>query len=279
MRKTRTAKTVLCAAVLVASCMAMAAEDEGPSLSTSVSAAFMSKYIWRGQLLNDDYVMQPSVGVSYGGLSASLWGSLDMTEYHKDASGNDNQWEFTEYDWTIGYAEKVPGIDFLKYSVGAIYYYFPSLTDDGDTLEVYAGLGLDMMFSPTVTLYRDIDEIDGTYIAFSVGHSVEKIFEFSSDMPVAMNLSASVGWGSAGYNKGYWFNDDEPTKSVTSSSMQDLTLTAGFPFDVMGWTVTPSVSYVTLVSSKVRDADTYATYSGNDDSDYVFTGFTLSKSF
>ncbi len=286
MRKTRTAKAVLCAAVLVASCMAMAADDEGPSLSTSVSAAFMSKYIWRGQLLNDDYVMQPSVGVSYGGLSASLWGNMDMTEYHKSLDddgnryGNDNQWEFTEYDWTVGYADKIPGSDILKYSVGVIYYYFPSLTDDGDTLEVYAGLGLDTVLSPTVTFYRDIDEIDGTYIAFSVSHAVEKIFEFSSDMPVAMNLSASVGWGSAGYNKGYWFNDADETKSVTSSSMQDLTLTAGFPFNVMGWTVTPSVSYVTLMSSKVRDADTYLDgYTDKRGSDYVFTGLTLSRSF
>jgi hypothetical protein len=265
MRKTRTAMVVVCAMMCMASWTAMAAEEE-TSLSTSVSASFMSKYIWRGQLLNDDYVMQPSVGLAYGGLSASLWGNVDMTDYH------DNDWEFTEYDWTLSYADTVPGMDFLNYSVGVIYYYFPSLTDDGDTLEVYASLGLDMMLSPTLTVYRDVDEGDCTYAALSVSHSIEKVFELSPDMPVGLTASASAGWGNKAYNKFYWGGLDE-------SSMQDLTVTVGLPVVVMGWTVTPSVSYVTLLDSDVRATDSYATYRGNNDSDYVFTGLTLSKSF
>jgi hypothetical protein len=61
--------------------------------------------------------------------------------------------------------------------------------------------------------------------------------------------------------------------------MQDLTLSVGFPIPIMGWTLTPSINYVTLLDSDVRAADTYATYSGNNDSDYVFTGITLSTSF
>jgi hypothetical protein len=56
-------------------------------------------------------------------------------------------------------------------------------------------------------------------------------------------------------------------------------MSVGFPVPVMGWTLTPSVNYVTLVDSDVRSADTYATASGNDDSDYLFTGLTLSRSF
>jgi hypothetical protein len=279
MRKTKTAKMMACAIVCVLSWAAFAEEGtihkkelpevptvQTPSFSTTVSACFMSKYVWRGQLLNDDYVFQPSVGLSYGGLSASLWGNLDMTDYHDDNG------EFTEYDWTIGYADKLPGVDILKYSVGVIYYHFPSTTVS--TTEVYGGLGLDVPLSPTVTIYRDVDEIKGTYVAFSVSHSVEKIFELSSDMPVGMTASASVGWGNKTYNKGYWSNSDDSSKSVDSSALNDLTLGLGFPVPVMGWTFTPSVNYVTLLNSDVRKADTYATRS-----DYFFTGLTLSKSF
>lgn len=271
MSKTRTAKAVVCAMVCVLSLTTYAEEtsvpavSDEPALGVGVSTAFMSKYIWRGQLLNDDYVMQPSVGLTYGNWSASLWGNVDMTDYH------DNDWEFTEYDWTIGYSDKIPGVDILSYSVGAIYYYFPSLTDDGDTVEVYAGLGLDIPLSPTLTMYRDVDEIDGTYLALSVSHSIETIFELSPDMPVGMNLSASTGWGSENYNKGYW--------GVNSSKMNDLTLSVGFPVVMGNWTITPSVSYVTLLSSGVRASDWYKTNSGNNDSDYVFTGITLSTSF
>jgi len=278
MRKTRTAM-IMYAMMCLLSWVAAAEEEtlhkkqlpevstaETPALSTTVSACFMSKYIWRGQLLNDDYVMQPSIGVSYGGLSASLWGNLDMTDYH------DNSGEFTEYDWTIGYAGKFPGVDILKYSVGAIYYYFPSLTDDGDTMEIYAGLGLDVPLSPTLTVYRDVDEADSTYAAFSISHSIEKIFELSPDMPVGMTASASAGWGNAAYNKFYW-------GGLNESSLQDLTVSVGFPIPILGWTFTPSINYVTLLDSDVRKTDAYATYSGNNDSDYVFTGLTLSRSF
>jgi hypothetical protein len=224
----------------------------------------MSKYIWRGQLLNDDYVMQPSVGVSYGGLSASVWGNMDMTDYH------DNDWEFTEYDWTVGYSDKVPGVDILKYSVGAIYYHFPS--SSFSTTEVYGGIGLDVPLSPMVTLYRDIDEGDCSYVALSVSHSIEKICELSSDMPVGMSMSASMGWGNEAYNKYYW--------GVEDSALNDLTLSVGFPVPVLGWTVTPSVNYVTLLDSDIRSADTYETgYTNKRGSDYLFTGLTLSKSF
>ena len=72
---------MVCAMVCVLSWAAIAEEEtihkemlpevsaaEAPSLSTTFTACFMSKYIWRGQLLNDDYVMQPSVGLAYGGL-------------------------------------------------------------------------------------------------------------------------------------------------------------------------------------------------------------------
>jgi len=271
MREAMTAKTTVCVMVCVLGWATVATADDAPSLSTDVSVAFMSKYVWRGQLLNDDYVMQPSVGFGYGNLSASLWGNVDMTDY------SDNKWEFTEYDWAVGYADTIPGVDFLSYSVGAIYYHFPSST--ASTTEVYVGLELDLPLSPTVTVYRDIDEIDGTYVAFSISHSVEKIFELSPEMPVGMTASASIGWGSDSYNKGYWSNPDDATKSVTSSSMQDLTLSVGFPVVIGGWTVTPSVSYATLLDKDVRAADTYATNSGTNGSDYLFTGVTLSKSF
>ena len=264
MIKSKAAKVVVCGMISLLGWTAAAADEE-PSLSTNVSAAFISKYVWRGQMLNEDFVFQPSVGFGYGGLSASLWGNADMTDY------SDNEWEFTEYDWTVDYSNTVPGLDFLSYSLGAIYYHFPSTT--ASTTEVYAGLGLDMPLSPTVTIYRDIDEIDGTYVAFSLSHSVDKIFELSPTVPVGMEASASIGWGSSSYNKGYWSNDDA-NRSVTSNSMQDLTLSLGLPIAAMGWTITPSANYVTLLDSRVRDADTYAR-----GSDYFFTGITISRDF
>jgi hypothetical protein len=44
--------------------------------------------------------------------------------------------------------------------------------------------------------------------------------------------------------------------------------------EIAGWTVAPSLNYVTLVSDDIRDTDMYGT-----DSDFFFAGVSLSKSF
>ena len=247
------AKVVLC--VLVAlfgmSSVALAAED----VSIGVSADFMSKYVWRGQNLVDGAVFQPGVSVGYQGLTGSIWGNLDMCDK------NDNSGNFTEVDYSIDYSGSVPGIDKLGYSVGAIYYDFPNTELDATT-ELYVGLGLDVVASPSVTAYFDVDEGDGTYVLLSAGHSIEKL----GTLPVGVDLGASLGWGNKTYNRFYWGTD--------SSELNDLTLSAGFPFEVAGVSVTPKISYIALMGSDVKDSDMY----DPDNGLFVF-GIGLSKEF
>jgi hypothetical protein len=56
--------------------------------------------------------------------------------------------------------------------------------------------------------------------------------------------------------------------------MNDLVLSASFPFKVVGLTVRPSVNYVTLLSDNIRGTDTYGT-----NSDFFFAGMSLLKKF
>ncbi len=44
--------------------------------SGSASVDVFSKYVWRGQTLSDASVIQPSVGITYGGYGANLWDNL-----------------------------------------------------------------------------------------------------------------------------------------------------------------------------------------------------------
>jgi len=229
------------------------------TVGVDVSADFFGKYVWRGQNLNDSTVFQPGIGVTYGGLTGSIWGNLDMT------AENDNRYDFTEYDYAIDYSSSVPGIDGVDFSIGAIYYRFPSVKPSSTT-EVYWGFSFDLPLSPSLTVYHDVDEADGTYVTAGIGHSFEKVFELSSELPVGMDVGASVGWGDSGYNDYYW--------GVDNSKMNDLTLSVSFPMEVAGWTVAPSVHYVTLLSSDIRSSDTY-----DKKSDYLFAGISLSKSF
>jgi hypothetical protein len=157
-------------------------------LETEITLDYYGKYIWRGQNISDDPVVQPGISIGWGNLTAGFWGNLETT------SINDNSGEFTEYDYSLDYSDDVPFIDGLGYSAGVINYYFPS---GEDTTEIYLGFSLDCLLSPSLTFYNDVDDIKGTYASFSVGHSIDKIGELSADVPVGLDIGASLGWGSA----------------------------------------------------------------------------------
>ncbi len=231
--------------------------DDG--IGFELTADYFGKYLWRGQDLNDDGVFQPGLSASYGGLTAGIWGSLELTDY----TNNENQ--FTELDYSVDYSGDFPGLSGVSYSVGLIYYDFPS-TVVKDTTELYWGLGFDLPLSPSITFYHDIDEAEGTYASFGLGHSVDQIAELSPGVPIGMEIGASFGWGSGSYNNYYW--------GINDSKMNDLTLGVSFPFEVAGMTVTPSFNYVTLLNDDIKATDTY-----RQESDYFFFGIGLVKEF
>jgi hypothetical protein len=229
-------------------------------IETGFTADWLGKYIWRGQNLVDDWVFQPGLSAGYKGFTGSVWGNLDLT------TENGKKGEFTEVDLTLDYFGQFPGADALGYSVGLIHYDFPVTSGADDTFEVYWGLSLDTPASPSLTVCHDVDEAEGTYVSFGVGHSFEKVVEIAPDMPVGIALGASVGWGSSSYNRFYWGPDN--------SEFNDLALSASFPVALGNWTLTPSINYVTLVSSDIRATDAYGT-----DGDFFFAGIGLSAKF
>lgn len=220
----------------------------------------LSKYVWRGQNIVDDWVAQPLVSAGYKGITGSAWGNLDLTDE------NNNKGEFSEVDLTLDYSAQFPRLETLGYSLGFIYYDFPVTGAADDTFEIYYSLSLDTVASPSVTVYHDVDEADGTYVSLGIGHTIENLIEIAPDTPVSIDLGATLGWGSAAYNKFYWGADD--------SKLNDLVLSASFPFEAAGWTIAPRIDYITLVSDSIRRTDAY-----DEDSDFFVVGLGISKQF
>jgi hypothetical protein len=235
MKEIKLTLKILCLVTFINAAI-LKAEDE---VSAGVSADVMSKYVWRGQNAVDDWVLQPGAYVSYKNFTASFWSNLDLIDE------NGFEGEFSEIDLILDYSSQVPGIDFLSYSLGFINYDFPVNGGADDTWEIYWGLVLDIPASPSVMVYHDVDEAAGTYISFGVGYSTESVIDFG----LRIDLSASIGWGSSGYNKTYWGPDD--------SELNDLVLSAAFPFEVADFAVTTSVNYITLISDDIRAPNTY----------------------
>jgi hypothetical protein len=236
-----------------------AAEDK--VVTFGVSADYFSKYIWRGQNINDESVLQPTISASAYGFTGSIWGNMDLT--NKSQTAPDNAWEFSEFDYTLDYTSAIPGIDWLSGSVGVIYYRFPNTVFD-PTTEIYGGLSLPKIpLTPSFKWYRDVDEIKGSYFQFGIGHTLEKIYVVNEKCYCSLQLGASYGWGNAAYDKGYF--------GVNSGQSNDLTLTAGLPFCVDTWTIKPSINYSTMLSDSIREA--------TDKSDNLWAGVGISTSF
>ena len=81
-------KIVLLAIGLIMS-MTTFAQDE---IETTVAADVVNQYIWRGQELGN-VSLQPTLGVSYKGLSLTAWGSVGLTDPA----------DTKEFDLTLGY--------------------------------------------------------------------------------------------------------------------------------------------------------------------------------
>jgi hypothetical protein len=114
-----------------------------------------------------------------------------------------------------------------------------------------------------VTWYYDADEVDGSYVAFGLGHSIEEIANLSEDTPIGMDIGLNLGWADSDYNAAYWDVDDD--------GFNDLTLSIAFPMEIGGWSVTPSVNYVSLIDSDISDAAS--------DDDIFYAGISLGTSF
>lgn len=228
-------------------------------IDTELTADYFGKYVWRGQNLDDDPVFQTGITARYEGLTAAIWGNLELTDI------NGNGGDFSEVDCSLDYSGSLPGVEGVGYSIGAIYYDFPG-TKTKDTTELYWGLNFDLPLSPSIALYHDVDEAEGTYVSFGTTHSIEKIAELGPNLPVGLDLIASIGWSSGSYNKYYW--------GTAQSKLNDLDFSAAFPIEVRGWQVIPSLTYVTLVSDDIRSTDAYGV-----DSDFLFVGVGISKRF
>jgi len=236
-----------------------AAKDGG--VEVGVTADFFSKYIWRGQNVVDNWVFQPGVNVGYQGFTASIWSSMNMKDQRVGGvpieAGN-----LTETDLALDYSNNVPGAEKIGFSVGAIYYDYLNIHLH-PTAEAYAGFNLDIPSAPTIRWYYDFDEADGSYVQFSVGHTIEKLHEWREDCYCGLQVGASLGMGTRKYNDFYF--------GVDQTALNDFTLTAGLPFCIGKVTVRPSLGYSTMLSDEVRAA--------TDKSDNLWGGVGLVYSF
>jgi hypothetical protein len=152
----------------------------------------------------------------------------------------------------------------VSMGVGYIYY---ALDSASDTEEVYLSAGLNVLLSPTLTIYRDINEFPGWYLNLGISHS----FQLPHD--ITLDFAGSVGY--------YYSDDDDFVEVGTTKKYRNLhngLISAGLTIPVGKYiTVSPVVSYSFPLSSKADDLLEEVSYT--NDSSCLFGGVTLSMAF
>jgi len=222
-----------------------------------------SKYLWRGQMLNDEPVVQPGLtATASNGLSFNVWGNYNLT----DARSETTDRKFDEVDLTASYA--VP-IEDLNLEVGIMQYLFPhqgsvqaSTAANGstipalkfpDTREVYVSAGLNSILKPTAKVYYDFDQVEGFYGVASISHGIRLTESMTTD------LTLSLGAADSDYNS-YYFG-------VNEDALNDGDATLSLSYELnKAWSFGGYVQYARLLDGRIREAaNTASGYFNHDD--------------
>jgi hypothetical protein len=164
----------------------------------------------------------PNVTLTVGNFSVWSYGYLGKFD------GEDGEGDYTEIDLGADYTFSAGS---FSLTLGALTYQYTGEVEDGlgyaDTEELYAIAAWDVLLTPTVSYYHDIDAIDGGYLTLGITHS------FPVGEKVSFDLSGALGID----NK---YNGDESFK------MNDILLGLDVP-----WQVTESFKLHAMVQQSI----------------------------
>ena len=239
------AVAMIVAATPVASIAAEATTDEASTLSASIDLPILSAYVWRGQVLNDEGVVQPSATISKGGFSLNYWQNFALT----DQSTGD-EFEFTEHDITVSYSFACP-LTKADVTFGVVNYDFPNPADAetepaliADTREAFVTFGWSCPANPTLAIYYDFKEADGFYANLGIGHSI------GLNDQISLDLGANAGWADSDWNT-YYF----PSETEQDEEFVDANFTVALPIALNdSWTITTAAQYMMLIDNDIEDS-------------------------
>ncbi len=214
-------KKIVCFAMMLVASATAFAQDE---VETTVSADVVSQYIWRGQDLGS-VSLQPTLGVSYKGLSLTGWGSVGLTEPA----------DTKEFDLTLAYT--IGGLN-----IGVTDYWFDNIGpetryfkyDAHGTNHVFeANIGYDFGFA-SIQLYTNFAGNDGTKKdgkrAYSSYGEIAVPFKLA-----AVDWSATIG-AVPHYTTSYGTTGFAVT-NVSLKATKDIKVTDSFSIPVFGQVV------------------------------------------
>jgi uncharacterized protein (TIGR02001 family) len=219
----------------------MVGQPAGNSADAAVTAevALMSAYVWRGQVLNNDAVLQPQLTVAKNGFSFNVWGNYDLKENVAGVSS-----DYSEIDLSLAYTLPMD-VNEMAIDVGLVNYNYPNIEELESTTELFVSATL-LSFKdyviPSVTLFGDVDEANGTYVLFDV------VAPYQVSDYLGVEAGFSAGYGNTSYND-YYFGQPK------DAGFNDYNFYANASYEVLeNLTVSANLTYTMLEGGEIRDA-------------------------
>ena len=214
-------KKIVMMAMMMATGLSATAQDE---IETTISADVVSSYIWRGQDLGD-VSLQPTLGISYKGLSLTAWGSVGLTD----------PLDTKEFDLTLSYT--TGGLN-----IGITDYWFDAGLDPDARYFKYDAHGTNHVFEANIGYDFGVASVQWfTNFAGNDGINKDGKRAYSSyaEVVVPFKLSA-IDWtatvGAVPYATSF-YNDWTSGFAVTNVSLKatkDIKVTDSFSIPVFG---------------------------------------------
>ena len=246
--------------------------EEGPS--TEFSASLLSQYIWRGQELSkDSMVVQPSATVSLSGFSFNWWANWDTDVYDGRPVNLADKDNLNETDLTFAYVH-----DFGIVSAGAGYIYY-ALDQAEDSQEFYVAATLNVLLSPTLTVYREFAHYPSTYIELAVSHSFALPYDVSLDVSLSgsyLDSDDSDAYPDPDHPDDDYSNLHDGRAGVSMTIPFSAFLSTGF---ARYFSITPEVNYVFPLSGDASGDMADRALGNTRHNNFVYGGATFSFSF
>ena len=230
---------------VVVACCASAAFADGKQpcpVTGSYEVDYFSKYVWRGMDWTDGGVLWQTFTLNYMGFSGYVFGGMDLTNTNSYPPMHKPAGNFTEYDLGLSYTLTKKGVG---YTVGFQNYVFPR-TGTNQMSEAYVAVALPVFLSPTLSVYRDVEQAQGWYADLAASYTFPKGFRLSDTTKLPLQVTASLGGSDAKFSE-FFYGDN-------NAGFADLTLGAStaIPFGKNA-ALTPSVKYSTLLTDAMQN--------------------------
>lgn len=254
----------------------------------------LSDYMWRGIILDDNWVWQPSVTIgvqdeTLGKLYFNYWASFDLTSRRNRIPYGNNSRQFCsmqEQDFYIGYAKSFGDFDF---EIGHYWYDYPyNGKNDGGDNHCAGSLGSDITFqvaynNPIATLsaealwnYSTMHGKDPSRLYVRVGASHD--FTFLDDK-LTITPKTVLGIGDHEFTKSQLAGYRENSRDNYGVEMTDHTtsLSASYAFNDH-FSIGAKICYTWVPSHSLRQ-ERWMTGGHDSRNGLVWGGFSANYSF